>query len=67
MNSIMSSVTETHNRLLCQTVLYVPREATESPIDIASKNKELCARLEGIYELLAYCNCIIRIILINDN
>jgi len=47
LNTFMSSVTETHHRLQCQTVLYVPKEALASPIDIASKNKELCARLES--------------------
>jgi hypothetical protein len=43
----MGSITETYNRLQCQTVLYVPREATASPIDVASRDKELCARLEA--------------------
>ncbi|XP_035710852.1 uncharacterized protein LOC118436569 [Folsomia candida] len=46
-NSFMSSITETHNRLLCQTVLYVPKEALSAPIDIVSKDKEICSRLEA--------------------
>ncbi len=45
----MSAITETHNRLMCQTILNVPNEALTAPIDILSKDKELCARLEGMY------------------
>lgn len=43
----MSAMTETAHRLQQQTVLYVPSEAMSMPIDMASKNKELSARLES--------------------
>jgi len=44
---VMSSLTETYNRLQCQTVLYVPKEAMQYPIDLASRDRELCSRLEA--------------------
>ncbi|CAL8125661.1 unnamed protein product [Orchesella dallaii] len=47
LTSLMTSMTETHHRLQNQTVLYVPKEAMAMPIDKASKDKDLCARLES--------------------
>lgn len=52
LTSLMSSVTETYHRLQLQTVLYVPEEAMAMPIDVASKDKDLCARLESKLPLL---------------
>lgn len=53
-NRFMSCITETHNRLMCQTVLFVPHEALGAPIDIVSKDKELCSRLEGGLNIIKY-------------
>lgn len=44
----MGVITEAHNRMQNQTTLFVPPEALSAPIDLVSKDKDLCARLEGM-------------------
>ena len=53
----MGAVTETHHRMQDQTVLYVPKEALTVPVDLASKDRDLCARLEGKNVNNLGCSC----------
>lgn len=44
----LAKLTDLHYKLLGLTVIYVPREGYDLPLDVAAKNKELVKRLEGI-------------------
>lgn len=44
----LAKFTDVHSRLLGLTVLYIPREALDLSIEVASADKELIKRLEAI-------------------
>jgi dynein heavy chain len=44
----LSKFTDVHSKLFGLTILYIPREALEIPVDVASLDKELVKRLEAI-------------------
>lgn len=47
MHKFLASLTDTTWKMEGATVLYIPKEGIDLPIDIAAKNKELVQRLES--------------------
>jgi hypothetical protein len=52
LNKFINAMAEAYQfqRMQNLTTLYVPREIVNMPVDVASRDKELCGRLEGTYE-----------------
>nr|XP_015838947.1 PREDICTED: dynein heavy chain 2, axonemal [Tribolium castaneum] len=48
LHMFLSKFTDVHSRLFGLTVLYIPREALDIPVDVASLDKELVKRMEAI-------------------
>lgn len=44
----LAKLTDLHHKMLGLTVIYIPKEGLDLPVEVASKDKELVKRLEGI-------------------
>lgn len=48
LHMFLAKLTDIHHRMLGLTVMYVPEEGLDTPVEIASKDKELVKRLEAV-------------------
>lgn len=48
LHMFLAKLTDLHYKMLGLTVIYVPKEGFDLSLDVASKNKDLVKRLEGV-------------------
>lgn len=44
----LAKITDLHYKLYALTVLYIPRDIADIPLEVANRDKELIKRLEGL-------------------
>eukprot|EP00106_Octopus_bimaculoides_P014248 XP_014781690.1 PREDICTED: dynein heavy chain 2, axonemal-like [Octopus bimaculoides] len=65
LHKFLATLTDTHWKLEDKTVLYIPKENLNIPIEIASRHKEFVQRLESNYQL-SLTSCCSFIVLSNE-